>query len=183
MRCATCYIRVYRRGRPEKFIRLSLDSATNAKEIYNISANNLDSYFCFDHLWKSHREIKIELWVLYTGVFLLWWRPSKIDLMSFNARRAENNIIKVHDLVLTNRLLKVREIAETADISKDKTTFAHFGQEARVRPLHSRAWRCLRSIGRSFCVAVDVTWMPWNSVLFTWLTCSKKGESCLISWI
>ena len=73
--------------------------------------------------------------MLCTVTLLLRWRPSKIGSTSFNvvARRflmsapktatTEDNVKKIHDLVLADRRLKVREIAETVGISKDRVGY------------------------------------------------------------
>jgi len=66
--------------------------------------------------------------MLCTVTLLLRWRPSKIGLTSFNvvARRflktatTEDNVTKIHDFVLADRRLKIREIAETVGMSKDR---------------------------------------------------------------
>ena len=74
--------------------------------------------------------------MLCTVTLLLRRRSSKLGLTSFNviARRflmshdtpgvpksatTKNNVKEIHDLVLANRRLEVREIAETVRISKD----------------------------------------------------------------
>ena len=75
--------------------------------------------------------------MLCTVTLLLRWRPSKIYLTSFNViarltlvfdeprsgapktATTEDNANKIHDLVLADRRLKVREVAETVGISKD----------------------------------------------------------------
>jgi len=63
---------------------------------------------------------------------LLRRRPSKIGLTSFNVvfdeprpgapktATTEDNVTKIHDLVLADCRLKIREIAETEGMSKDR---------------------------------------------------------------
>jgi len=70
-----------------------------------------------------------------TVTLLLRWRPSKICLTIFNVvahgsreprpgapktATTEDNVTKIHDLVLADRRLKIREIAETVGMSKDR---------------------------------------------------------------
>lgn len=69
-------------------------------------------------------------WMLCTVSLLLQWRPSKIGLTSSNviARRflmspdqgphGGHNVSKIHDLVMTDRQLKMRRISETVGITK-----------------------------------------------------------------
>ena len=78
-------------------------------------------------------------WMLYTVTLLLRWGPSEFGLTSFNvvARRffdeprpgipkmaaTEDNVTKIHDLLLTDRRFKLCDIAETIGISKDCVKF------------------------------------------------------------
>ena len=83
----------------------------------------------------------------------------------------EENVTKIHDLIFADRRLKVREVAEMIDISKDRVgyilheildmrklsvrgcrVFWLRTTSAIVRPFQSSVWRCFSVIRRSFCV-------------------------------
>ncbi|XP_043258450.1 uncharacterized protein LOC122400837 [Colletes gigas] len=66
----------------------------------------------------------------------------------------EDNVKKIHDLVLADRRLKVREIAETVGISKDRV--GHILHEI----LGMRKLRNPKEFLRCF-VTVDETWIHW----------------------
>jgi len=86
----------------------------------------------------------------------------------------EDNLTKIHGLILADRRLKIREIAETVGMSKDRVGISCMKfwawkscrrdgcrvcslrtTNATVRPLQSSVWHCLSAIRRSFCV---VSW-------------------------
>lgn len=105
-------------------------------------------------------------------------------------------VTKIHHFVLAERKLKVRSIAETVGISKDR--MGRILREilgapitsAIVRPLYSNVWRCLNTIRRSFRI---ITWpsMKRRSTGTLWRsknsrgnrfhrTCSEEGKFCSI---
>lgn len=90
-------------------------------------------------------------------------------------------VTKIHHFVLAERKLKVRSIAETVGISKDR--MGRILREilgapitsAIVRPLYSNVWRCLNTIRRSFRI---ITWpsMKRRSTGTLWRSKNSRGN-------